>query len=82
MKICPENPDLANAVEKYPAVYMKTWVRLILLAATGSATTVTMRDCVAMATLSTFHCFTVHFDSSCFIHTNSCTFSYNYVPVF
>jgi len=24
-----------------------------------------------------FHCFTVHFDSLSFIHTNSCTFSYN-----
>jgi len=33
---------------------MKTWVRLILLAATGSATTVTTRYCVAMATLSIF----------------------------
>jgi len=29
-----------------------------------------------------FHCFTVHFDSLSFIHTNSCTFSYNYVSVF
>ena len=28
-----------------------------------------------------FHCFTVHFDSLSFIHTNSCTFSYNYVSV-
>ena len=26
--------------------------------------------------------FTVHFDSLSFIHTNSCTFSYNYVSVF
>jgi len=31
---------------------------------------------------SKFHCFTVHFDSVSFIHTNSCTFSYNYVSVF
>ena len=30
----------------------------------------------------TFHCFTVHFHSLSFIHTNSCTFSYNYVSVF
>jgi len=29
-----------------------------------------------------FHCFTVHFDSLSFIHTHSCTFSYNYVSVF
>ena len=29
-----------------------------------------------------FHCFTVHFDSLRFIHTNSCSFSYNYVSVF
>ena len=29
-----------------------------------------------------FHCFTVHFDSLNFIHTNSCTFSYNHVSVF
>jgi hypothetical protein len=29
-----------------------------------------------------FHCFTVHFDSLSFIHTNSCTFSYNHVLVF
>jgi len=29
-----------------------------------------------------FHCFTVHFDSLSFIHTNSCIFSYNYVSVF
>ena len=29
-----------------------------------------------------FHCFTVHFDSLDFIHTNSCTFSYNHVLVF
>ena len=29
-----------------------------------------------------FHCFTVHFDSLSFIHTNSSTFSYNYVSVF
>jgi len=29
-----------------------------------------------------FHCFTMHFDSLSFIHTNSCTFSYNYVSVF
>ena len=29
-----------------------------------------------------FHCFTVHFDSLSFIHTNSCTFSYKYVSVF
>ena len=29
-----------------------------------------------------FHCFTVHFDSLSSIHTNSCTFSYNYVSVF
>ena len=29
-----------------------------------------------------FHCFTVYFDSLSFIHTNSCTFSYNYVSVF
>ena len=29
-----------------------------------------------------FHCFTVHFDSLSFIHTNSCTFSYNHVSVF
>ena len=29
-----------------------------------------------------FHCFTVHFDSLSFIHTNSCTFSHNYVSVF
>ena len=28
-----------------------------------------------------FHCFTVHFNSLSFIHTNSCTFSYNYVSV-
>jgi hypothetical protein len=54
MKICPENPDLAN-VQKYPALYMKTWVRLILLAATSSATTVTTRYCVAMATLSIYY---------------------------
>ena len=32
--------------------------------------------------LSIFHYFTVHFDSLSFIHTNSCTFSYNYVSVF
>ena len=31
---------------------------------------------------SKFRCFTVHFDSLSFIHTNSCTFSYNYVSVF
>ena len=31
---------------------------------------------------SKFNCFTVHFDSLSFIHTNSCTFSYNYVSVF
>ena len=29
-----------------------------------------------------FHCFTVHFGSLSFIHTNSCTFSYKYVSVF
>ena len=29
-----------------------------------------------------FHCFTVHFDSLSFIHTKSCTFSYNYVSIF
>jgi hypothetical protein len=29
-----------------------------------------------------FHCFTVHFDSLRFIHTNSCTFSYNHALVF
>ena len=29
-----------------------------------------------------FHCFTMHFDSLSFFHTNSCTFSYNYVSVF
>ena len=29
-----------------------------------------------------FHCFTVHFDTLRFIHTNSCNFSYNYVSVF
>ena len=29
-----------------------------------------------------FYFFTVHFDSLSFIHTNSCTFSYNYVSVF
>ena len=29
-----------------------------------------------------FRCFTVDFDSLSFIHTNSCTFSYNYVSVF
>jgi len=29
-----------------------------------------------------FHCFNVHFDSLSFIHTNSYTFSYNYVSVF
>ena len=29
-----------------------------------------------------YHCFTVHFDSLSFIHTNSCTFSYNYISVF
>ena len=29
-----------------------------------------------------FHYFTVHFDSLNFIHTNSCTFSYNHVLVF
>ena len=29
-----------------------------------------------------FYCFTVHFDSLSFIHTNSCTFSYYYVLVF
>ena len=29
-----------------------------------------------------FHCFTVQFDSLNFIHTNSCTFSYNHVLVF
>jgi hypothetical protein len=29
-----------------------------------------------------FHCFSVHFDSLSFIHTNSCTFSYNHVLVF
>ena len=29
-----------------------------------------------------FHCFTVHFDSLSFIHTNSYTFSYNHVLVF
>jgi hypothetical protein len=29
-----------------------------------------------------FHCFTVHFDSLSFIHTNLCTFSYNYALVF
>ena len=29
-----------------------------------------------------FHCFTVHFDSLSFTHTNSCTFSYNHVLVF
>ena len=29
-----------------------------------------------------FQCFTVNFDSLSFIHTNSCTFSYNYVSVF
>ena len=29
-----------------------------------------------------FHCFTVHFESLSFIHTNSWTFSYNYVSVF
>ena len=29
-----------------------------------------------------FHCFTVHFDSLNFIHTTSCTFSYNHVLVF
>ena len=32
--------------------------------------------------ITTFHCFTVHFDSLSFIHTNSCTFSYKYVSVF
>jgi hypothetical protein len=29
-----------------------------------------------------FHRFTVHFDSLSFFHTNSCTFTYNYVLVF
>ena len=29
-----------------------------------------------------FHCFSVHFDSLSFFHTNSCTFSYNCVSVF
>ena len=33
-------------------------------------------------TAGKFHCFTVHFDSLSFIHTNSCTFSYNPVLVF
>ena len=31
---------------------------------------------------STFHCFTVHFDSLCFIYTNLRTFSYKHVLVF
>jgi len=48
MKICLENPDLANVAQKYPALYTKTWARLILLAAPGNART------VAMATLSIF----------------------------
>jgi hypothetical protein len=54
MKICPENPDLVNVAQKYPALYMKTWVRLILLAAPGSATTVTTHCWVAVETLSIF----------------------------
>jgi hypothetical protein len=54
MKICPENPDLANVAQKYPALYMKTCVRFALLAATGSATSVTTHCCVYMATLSIF----------------------------
>ena len=29
-----------------------------------------------------FHCFSLHFDSLSFIHTNSCTFSYNHISVF
>ena len=37
---------------------------------------------VCLQNTSEFHCFTVHFDSLSFIHTNSCTFSYKYVLVF
>jgi len=33
-------------------------------------------------TTNKFHCFIVHFLSLSFIHTNSCTFSYNHVLVF
>jgi len=32
--------------------------------------------------MANFHCFTVHFDSLSFVHTDSCTFSYKYVSVF
>ena len=39
-------------------------------------------DVYKINVLDNFHCFTVHFDSLSFIHTNSCTFSYNYVSVF
>jgi len=52
MKICPENPRWANVAQKYPALYMKTWVRLILLAESGSAATVTTQCYVTMAKLS------------------------------
>jgi len=41
-----------------------------------------MRSVVPVTDQLTFHCFIVHFDSLRFIHTNSCTFSYNYVSVF
>ena len=39
-------------------------------------------DVKRIAINSKFHCFTVHFDSLSLIHTNSCTFSYNYVSDF
>jgi len=54
VKICPESPVLAKVAQKYPALYMKTWVPLILLATPGSATRVTTQCCVALATLSIF----------------------------
>jgi hypothetical protein len=45
---------LANAAQKYPALFMKTSVRFMLLAATERATTVKTPCCVAMAKLSIF----------------------------
>ena len=46
----------------------------------GSKTVYFLTDVRILSVI--FHCFTVHFDSLSFIHTNSGTFSYNYVSVF
>jgi hypothetical protein len=40
------------------------------------------KSCLCRQCHVIFHRFTVHFDSLSFFHTNSCTFTYNYVLVF